>query len=178
MEKGGYTHLGKTYLADDKYYSLGGAVLEYDKKNSLSAMGLQLVMSADASVIATVNGIEGVAGFWDKYHDLVSTGSSVATVMDDFMKLSSGFKGVIKGIGYVASIPQAVKDIISISNNTLKGYELVDAVFNIVSLAGTPGAAISLGYNAAKAGEKGLNRLEMEFRNKALQIFKNRMAWP
>jgi hypothetical protein len=33
MEKGGYTHLGKTHLEDGKYYSLGGAVLEYDKSN-------------------------------------------------------------------------------------------------------------------------------------------------
>jgi hypothetical protein len=178
MEKGGYTHLGKTHLEDGKYYSLGGAVLEYDKNNPLSAMGLQFAMSADASVIATVNAIEGVASFWDKYHNMVGTGSNTATMIGEFMNYSKGFKGIVKWTGIVSTVTQAIKDGNSIVNGTMNREGYIDAVFNIVSLAGTPGAAISLGYNTAKAGEKGLNRLEMEFRNKALQIFKNRMTWP
>ena len=64
-----------------------------------------------------------------------------------------------------------------IKTMTREGF--IDAAVNVVSLLGKGyGAGFGLMYNAAKAGEKGINRLEMEFRNKAMQIFRNRMTWP
>ena len=55
MDDGGYTHLGKTYMTEDTYFSLGGAQIGYDKSNAMSMFSLEKMIQADNSAIAAIN---------------------------------------------------------------------------------------------------------------------------
>ncbi len=165
IQKGGYTHLGKTYTADNTYYSLGGAEIKYDKDNFMSLAGVQKVMSADATVIATINSVNAAGDFWNNYNSLIGTGSSAAKVLSEFMSASNGLKGTIGILGNVISGVNFAMDINSFAKGELQGIAMTDAIINLVSMVGVPGAAISLGYTAAKAGAKGIQRIERDLRN-------------
>ncbi|MDR0438289.1 MAG: RHS repeat-associated core domain-containing protein [Bacteroidales bacterium] len=65
-------------------------------------------------------------------------------------------------LGYVVSIPQAARDVRLMFNGELKGVELTDAIFNIISMMGWPGAAIYLGYLGSKEFAKGIQELERQ----------------
>ena len=64
------------------------------------------------------------------------------------------------------SANQARKDIGPLWRGELQGIERTDAILNIVSMMGWPGATISLGYFIAKEGAKGMQNL-----NRRLQLY-------
>jgi len=166
-DKGGYTHLGKTY--DDKkgtYFSLGGSEIKYDKENALSVLAINRVKSADNTIIATINEFTSNEGFWDKYKGVISTATDAGNIIGEFMNLSKGFKGTINALGIFSAVLQVGNDISLFNNGELKGEKLADAVVNIISVAGIPGSAISLSYNhVIKPGVSGITKLEYFLRS-------------
>jgi len=167
MQEGGYTHLGKTY--DDgngNYFSLGGSEIKYHKDNALNTIAINRIKGADNTIIATINAFSSAGEFWDNYTNLINMGTNTAALISDLMDLSKGFKGSITAIGYVTASYQFINDYKSFQNGTLKGVALNDAIINIISLAGAPGAAISLYYNAvAKPGAKAIVNLDQALKN-------------
>jgi len=167
IEKGGYTHLGKTY--DDKkgtYFSLGGSEIKYDKENALSVLAINRVKSADNTIIATINEFTSNEGFWDKYKGVISTATDAGNIIGEFMNLSKGFKGTVGFLGNLNSAIQGVNDVVDLTNGNLKGEKMTDAIVNIISFAGAPGAAMSLTYNhVIKPGAKGITKLEYFLRS-------------
>ena len=165
MEAGGYTHLGKAYNTDNKYYSLGGAVVNYDKNNIIDRTMVNDIMNADNTVIATIASLKGTENFWKKYDNFISSGLDAANIIGNFMDASKGFIGPIKFLGNLNSALSLHSNIKLFSQNKLQGIALSDAIVNVISFAGVPGAAISLNYTAAKAGANYLVKLN-EFLNK------------
>jgi RHS repeat-associated protein len=171
MEKGGYTHLGKTYLADDKYYSLGGAVLEYDKSDMQNFRMTANVIAADFFVMMAVNAVEGGANFWDKYNDYISTGSNAANAIANYMESSLKFGNFIKGVGKGIGTVQLIKDGVSLIDGTITAEGFIDATVNTISLlGGSYGAGFALMYSQyKKAGKffiKGVNEGERYLKQK------------
>lgn len=170
MKAGGFTQLGKTYdNGKGTYFSLGGSEIKYDKNNAISTIAVNRLKSADNSIIATVNAYQGVSNkvddFWSKYSSFVSSGSAAATLVNSFMELSKGTTRSINAFGYFNTFVSAKSDYNNYLNGTLKGEKLFDATINIVSLAGVPGAAISLSYHTvAKPGANAIIKLETMFR--------------
>jgi hypothetical protein len=165
MEAGGYTHLGKTYNTDNKYYSLGGAVVNYDKNNIIDRTMVNDIMNADNTVIATIASLKGTENFWKKYDNFISSGLDAANIIGNFIDASNGFRGTVNILGSVTSTFNLISDYKKLKNGELQGMVLADAVVNVISFAGVPGAAISLNYTAAKAGANYLVKLD-EFLNK------------
>ncbi|MDR1553106.1 MAG: hypothetical protein LBS69_06560, partial [Prevotellaceae bacterium] len=176
MEKEGYTHLGKTYTDADNntYYSLGGAILSYDRDSRYSMKTVLQVMMADRGIITTVNSFEGISDFWDKYNEYISTGSNAANAIANFMDASGKFgnitktiKGIGKGIGYT----QLLIDGYSAINGTMTTEGFIDAAVNVISTFGSGyGAGFALMYSQYKKAGKffinGVNEGERYLRKK------------
>jgi hypothetical protein len=167
MKEGGYTHLGKTYLSDDKYYSLGGAILDYDKSDMQQFGMVANVMAADFFTITAVNAFKEGSDFWNKYSEYISTGSNAANAIANFMDASSKFGNFIKGVSNALGYIQIGKDAYSaFITKTMTTEGFIDATVNVISLLGKgSGAGFALMYTAAKRGTKGLQRMEREFNN-------------
>jgi RHS repeat-associated protein len=181
IEDGGYTHLGKTY--DDKkgtYFSLGGGELKYDKENALSVLAVNKVKSADNSIVATIEGTKEAGDFWDKYGEFINNITNVTQIMSEYLELSKGFKGVVSKFGVLTTVAQMGVDTYSLLNGELKGVKLMDAVVNVASLAGTPGAAISLTYSGTKKAASTMLKLEYSLRTYIPQLIinANNGYWP
>ena len=172
MQEGGYTHLGKTY--DDgngKYFSLGGSEIEYDLNNTLSIIATNRLKGADNTIIATINAFSSAGNFWDNYKSLISMGTDAASLIGNLMGLSKGFKGNMTTLGILMASPQIYNDSKSFLNGTLNGVALSDAIVNIISVAGIPGAAISLYYNGvAKPGAKAIIKLDQALNDYILNL--------
>lgn len=172
MQEGGYTHLGKTY--DDgngKYFSLGGSEIEYDINNTLSIIAINRIKGADNTIIATINAFSSAGNFWDNYNSLIGMGNNAATIIGEMMDLSKGFKGSMTALGILMASPQIYNDYRSFQNGTLNGVALSDAIVNIISIAGVPGAAISLYYNGvAKPGAKAIIKLDQALNDYILNL--------
>lgn len=165
MEAGGYTHLGKTYSTDNTYYSLGGATITFDRKNIREMSIVNEIINADKTVIATIASLKGIDSFWKKYNNFISSGLDAANIIGTFMDASKGFNGSIKFFGNINGASRLYSDINLFSQNNLQGIALCDAIANVISFAGVPGAAISLSYTAAKTGANYLVKLD-QFLNK------------
>jgi hypothetical protein len=165
MEAGGYTHLGKTYSTEDTYYSLGGATIKFDRKNISDRSMVNDIMDADNTVIHTIASIKGTENFWKKYDNLISSGLDVANIIGNFMDASKGFMGTVNMLGTANSAIRLISDTKKFINGELHGIALSDAIVNVISSAGVPGAAISLSYSSAKAGANYLVKLD-RFLNK------------
>ena len=170
MKDGNYTRLGYTYQTADTYYSFGGAIIGIDPNNALSMIGLQQIMGADLSIINTINAMHAAGNFWEKYNGLIGIGADLGAILGDYMELSNGFRGTIYGWGLSNVFFNAFNDYRLIQNNNLHGIALSDACANVISLAGTYGAAISLGYSASKGGANWMMRFEQALRMKSEQI--------
>ena len=167
VKDGGYTHLGQTHETDDTYYSLGGGIYKYNRNHVGSLIILSEIMKADYLVMAKVNASHIANDFWSKYKEFIGTGSDIANILRDFMDLSKDFKGTIGWGGRIFAGINAIGDIQLLLDGDLRGMKITDAIINIVSTLGTPGAAISLGYTTAKKGATWIQQLEMELRQQA-----------
>jgi hypothetical protein len=173
VKDGGYTHLGNTHLDTENniYYSLGGAILEYDRDSQYSMKSLLRVMMADRGIINTVNAFEGIGNFWDKYNEYISSGSNAANTIVNFMDASGKFGNFIKGVGKGIGIIQSGTDIYSAVTGKMTTEGFIDAAVNVVSLLGKGyGAGFALMYsqykNAGKFFIKGVNEGENYLRKK------------
>jgi RHS repeat-associated protein len=174
MEKGGYTHLGKTYLSDGTYYSLGGAILDYDKSDMQQFGMVANVMAADFFTITAVNAFKEGSDFWNKYSEYISTGSNAANTIANFMDASGKFGNLAKNIkwaGNAISLIQSIKDVKSFIDGTMTTGRLIDAAVNVYSwLGGGYGAGFAFMYSQYKnAGDffiETVNKGETYLRNK------------
>lgn len=171
-QEGGYTYLGRTYETNDTYFSLGGAQISYDKNNALEKLGIQNIKDADLAVMGAIDAINMAGDFWQKYNELISTGSSIGTVIGNFMELSKGFQGMVNTIGVFSTISNVFNDYHSLKTGKLHGVALAYAAANLVSVMGWQGATISAGYTTLKAGAKGMVKLEQALQDKANELYK------
>lgn len=94
------------------------------------------------------------------------------------MDASKGFKGMLTGAGIVLAVPKTYSDIqFLLGGGELKGMALLDAVKNIVSAAGTPGAAISLVYVGGKKGAESLQYIDREAQRTIKGTIKDIFNW-
>lgn len=172
MQEGGYAYLGRTYETNDTYFSLGGARIAYDKSDYWEMAGIQNIKDADLTVAGAIDAINMAGDFWQKYNELISTGSGVGTVAGNFMELSKGFQGMVNTVGVFSTISSAFNDYHLLKNGKLHGVALADAAANIVSVMGWQGATLSVGYTTSKAGARGMGKLEQALQVKADQLYK------
>jgi len=174
IEKGGYTHLGKTYdNGKGIYFSLGGAEIKYDKDNALNLMGINKIKDVDNSIIATIEGAKAVGDFWNKYGEVINNVTNATEIFGEYMDISKGFRGIVSKFGILTTTAQVGVDAYALINGELKGVRLMDAVVNLASLAGTPGAAISLTYSGTKKAANEMVKLEYSLRTFIPQLIKN-----
>ena len=172
MQEGGYTYLGRTYETNGTYFSLGGAQITYNKNNYWEMVGIQNIKDADLAVMGAIDAINMAGDFWQQYNELISTGSSIGTVVGNFMELSKGFQGMVNTIGVFSTISSVFNDYHLLKNGDLHGVALADAAANIVSVMGWQGAMISTGYTTLKAGARGMGKLEQALQAKANELYK------
>ena len=172
MQEGGYTYLGRTYETNGTYFSLGGAQITYNKNNYWEMVGIQNIKDADLAVMGAIDAINMAGDFWQQYNELISTGSSIGTVVGNFMELSKGFQGMVNTIGVFSTISSVFNDYHLLKNGDLHGVALADAAANIVSVMGWQGATISTGYTTLKAGARGMGKLEQALQAKANELYK------
>lgn len=174
IEKGGYTHLGKTYdNGKGIYFSFGGAEIKYDKDNALNLMGINKIKDVDNSIIATIEGAKAVGDFWNKYGEVINNVTNATEIFGEYMDISKGFRGIVSKFGILTTTAQVGVDAYALINGELKGVRLMDAVVNLASLAGTPGAAISLTYSGTKKAANEMVKLEYSLRTFIPQLIKN-----
>ena len=172
MQEGGYTYLGRTYETNGTYFSLGGAQITYNKNNYWEMVGIQNIKDADLAVMGAIDAINMAGDFWQQYNELISTGSSIGTVVGNFMELSKGFQGMVNTIGVFSTISSVFNDYHLLKNGDLHGVALADAAANIVSVMGWQGATIFTGYTTLKAGARGMGKLEQALQAKANELYK------
>ena len=165
MDDGGYTHLGKTYMTEDTYFSLGGAQIGYDKSNAMSMFSLEKMIQADNSAIAAINTMEYVGEFWDKYNGFIADGSSAATILDKYFELSNKHSRIINKLVNAPVYINLYSDYHKYLNGQLHGIALTDAAVNVISRFGQYGAAVSLGYSGIKKSAGILTNLEYQLRD-------------
>ncbi|MDR1199693.1 MAG: hypothetical protein LBK94_11910 [Prevotellaceae bacterium] len=173
MKAGGYTHLGKTYLSDGTYYSLGGAILDYDKSDMQQFGMVANVMAADFFTMAAVNAFKEGSDFWNKYSEYISTGSNAANAIAGYMDASGKLAQNIKGIGKITSGIQLGKDVYSAVNGTMTPEGFVDAAVNVVSFFGGYGAGFAFMYSQYKNAGKFIIKMKNEGERYLEQKFKN-----
>jgi RHS repeat-associated protein len=174
MKAGGYTHLGKTYLSDGTYYSLGGAILNYDKSDMQNFGMVANVMAADFFTITAVNAFKEGSDFWNKYSEYISTGSNAANAVANFMDASSKIAKNIKGIGYVIGGIQILQDGISFVNGEMTTEKYIDAAVNVIStFGGGYGAGFGFMYNQYKNAGKFIIKMKNEGERYLEQKLKN-----
>ena len=173
MDDGGYTHLGKTYMTEDTYFSLGGAQIGYDKSNAMSMFSLEKMIQADNAAIAAINTLEYVGEFWDKYNGFIADGSSAATVLSKYIQLSNKYMNPIRKIGNISFGINLINDYNKLVNGQLHGIDIVDASINVISMFGSYGAAVSLKYSGIKKSAGVLTNLEYQLRDQVNIMQKN-----
>ncbi len=171
-EEKNYTYLGRTYETEDTYFSLGGAAITYDKDNFWEMSGLQKIKDADLSITGVVDAMDMADDFWQNYDQLIGTGSSLGTMIGNFMDLSKGFRGTMNAISWGSVAFNFTQDTKLLINGALHGIALSDAAANVVSVMGWPGAAASVVYSTAKTGARGMMKLEQGLQNQANQLYK------
>lgn len=162
MQEKGYTYMGKRFVTNDTYYSLFGAQLTYEPGNARSMEALLAAMIGDMSASIAIKAFHHGEEFWDNYNQFISTGGDATSVIAQFAGVSKGLKAAIGGVSLIPSGIQFLSDGISLINGDMHGEQYADAVFNVVSMFGWRGAAISLGYHivvkpAYRGGEKFVN---------------------
>lgn len=145
----GYTYMGKSFFANNTYYSLFGAQLTYEPGNTRSMDALQTALVADMSASIAIKAFRHGEEFWDNYNQFINTGSDAASVITEFAGISKGLKTAIGGIARVPGLLQLASDVNSIRNENMHGEQYADAVFNVISMIGWKGSAVSLGYHTA-----------------------------
>lgn len=135
-------------------------------------VGIQNIKDADLAVMGAIDTINMAGDFWQQYNELISTGSSIGTVVGNFMELSKGFQGMVNTIGVFSTISSVFNDYHLLKNGNLQGVALADAAANIVSVMGWQGVTISTGYTTLKAGARGMGKLEQALQAKANELYK------
>jgi len=114
--------------------------------------------------------------FWNRANTFIGLGFDATTVIGDYMETPRGFRGGVSVLSIATSTPQAIQDWRSLQAGQLHGLAETDAIVNVISVFGKPGAITSLSYHlmlrpAATQGAKGMMWLERGFRNYTLQQF-------
>lgn len=73
-------------------------------------VGIQNIKDADLAVMGAIDAINMAGDFWQQYNELISTGSSIGTVVGNFMELSKGFQGMVNTIGVFSTISSVFND--------------------------------------------------------------------
>ena len=109
-------------------------------------------------------------------NDAVAAGISSSGIVSNFSETPNGIKGTF-WLGAAFTGYNAVQDFQLYQQGELTGMKRVDATMNIVSVMGTPGAAISLSYTAARGGANLLMQMEQASRAKAHQEVMKYFKW-
>lgn len=118
-------------------------------------------------------GAKAVGDFWNKYGEVINNVTNATEIFGEYMDISKGFRGIVSKFGILTTTAQVGVDAYALINGELKGVRLMDAVVNLASLAGTPGAAISLTYSGTKKAANEMVKLEYSLRTFIPQLIKN-----
>jgi RHS repeat-associated protein len=107
---------------------------------------------------------QGARDFWNDNRNRIGNMIDGAYVFGELANAPGWLRGGATWSGRAISVPQAVRDGISLYHGNLHGIDRWDATFNAISMMGWQGAVISLGYEGAKWGAMQIQEFERRLR--------------